>query len=165
MSGNSLSIIPADAFNGLTALWHLDLSGNTPNIVGTFQDLPNLRDIDLSDNVLTTIPAHFIETGSSHLSVIGLHYNNIVSVEPGAFDIVYFLEIDMWGNSLSTLEESTWRPYLEAMGRLYAGFNPLICGCDIAWLFREDQLLEQVGVYSTCTDGEYLQDLDPKIFD
>ncbi|CAL4208524.1 unnamed protein product [Meganyctiphanes norvegica] len=165
VSGNSLSMIPADAFNGLTALWHLDLSGNTPNIVGTFQDLPNLRDIDLSDNVLTTIPAHFIETGSSHLSVIGLHYNNIVSVEPGAFDIVGGMDIIMDGNSLSTLEEATWRPYLEAGEVLWVNANPLMCGCDIAWLFGEDQLLEQIGVYATCTDGEYLQDLDPKIFD
>ncbi|CAL4063718.1 unnamed protein product [Meganyctiphanes norvegica] len=165
ISYNSLSVIPADAFHGLTALEGLYMRVNHADIVGTFQDLPNLVEIDLSYNAITTIPAHFIKTGSSHLSYIGLAVNNIVSVEPGAFDIVYALEIDMWGNSLSTLDEATWRPNLEAGGTLYAQDNPLVCGCDIAWLFGEDQLLEQVDDSAQCTDGKFLHDLDPKIFD
>ncbi|CAL4067157.1 unnamed protein product, partial [Meganyctiphanes norvegica] len=158
-------VIPADAFHGLTAMEYLYISGNHANIVGTFQDLSNLRSIQLYSNSLTTIPAHFIKTGSSDLSSIGLDSNNIVSVEPGAFDIVDGLVIDMWHNSLSTLDEATWRPYLEAGGLLWANANPLLCGCDIAWLFGEDQLLEQIGDYATCTDGELLHDLDPNIFD
>ncbi|CAL4162530.1 unnamed protein product [Meganyctiphanes norvegica] len=162
---NSLSMIPADAFHGLTALEYLDISGNHADIVGTFQDLPNLRYIELSSNALTTIPAHFSETGSSNLSYIGLAGNSIVSVEPGAFDIVDGLNIDMWYNSLSTLEEATWRPNLEAGGTLRTANNPLVCGCDIAWLFGEDQLLGQVDMRATCTDGEYLHNLDPSIFD
>ncbi|CAL4124257.1 unnamed protein product, partial [Meganyctiphanes norvegica] len=108
----------------------------------------------------------FIKTGSSHLSSIDLYNNSIVSVEPGAFDIVDGIYIYMWDNSLSTLDEATWRPYLEAGGVLWAAGNPLVCGCDIAWLFGEDQLLEQVDSdYATCTDGEYLHHLDPSIFD
>ncbi|CAL4122437.1 unnamed protein product, partial [Meganyctiphanes norvegica] len=101
---------------------------------------------------------HFIKTGSSHLSHINLRYNNIVSVEPGAFDIVDGLDITMWYNSLSTLDEATWCPYLEARGTLEADGNHLVCGCDIAWLFGKDQLLEQVD-NATCTDGEFLHDL------
>ncbi|CAL4072840.1 unnamed protein product [Meganyctiphanes norvegica] len=166
VSDNSLSMISVDAFNGLTALEVLDMSDNYANIVGTFQDLPNLRDLDIGSNDLpTTAPAHFINTGSSDLYYIGLYGHNIVSVEPGAFDMVDGLDIDMYHNSLSTLEEETWRPYLEAGGTLDAGANPLICGCDIAWLFYEDQLLEQVDDYAHCTDGELLHDLDPSIFD
>ncbi|CAL4094018.1 unnamed protein product, partial [Meganyctiphanes norvegica] len=111
------------------------------------------------------IPAQFIKTGSSHLSLIVLDENNIVSVEPGAFDIVDGLDIYMRYNSLSTLDEATWRPYLEAGGTLYAGGNPLVCGCDIAWLFAEDQLLEQVDDFTSCNGGEYLHNLDPSIFD
>ncbi|CAL4094008.1 unnamed protein product, partial [Meganyctiphanes norvegica] len=114
---NSLSVIPADAFHGLTALEVLDISVNNANIVGTFQDLPNLRSITFnSNNINTTLPAQFIKTGSSHLSTICLSYNNIVSVEPDAFDIVDGLGIDMDSNSLSTLDEATWRPNLEAGG-------------------------------------------------
>ncbi|CAL4058774.1 unnamed protein product, partial [Meganyctiphanes norvegica] len=41
LTGNSLSVIPADAFHGLTALEYLDIGGNNADIVGTFQDLPN----------------------------------------------------------------------------------------------------------------------------
>ncbi|CAL4163146.1 unnamed protein product [Meganyctiphanes norvegica] len=165
ISCNYLSVIPADAFHGLTALEYIDISTNDADIVGTFQDLPNLRDIWLGDlNITTTIPAQFIKTGSSQLSNIRLNYNDIVSVEPGAFDIVDGLDINMYHNLISTLDEATWRPYLEAGGTLEAASNPLVCGCDIAWLFGEDQLLEHVDVYTTCTDGGRLHDLDPSIF-
>ncbi|CAL4074976.1 unnamed protein product [Meganyctiphanes norvegica] len=166
---NSLSMIPADAFNGLTALEELYLWENHANIVGTFKDLPNLSVIDLGYNDLSltnnTIPTNYIKTGSSDLRHIYLYDNNIVSVEPGAFDIVEGLEIDMDHNALSTLEEATWRPYLEAQVYLSAAGNQLGCGCDIAWLFGEDQLLEHVSPETYCTDGEFLHDLDPKIFD
>ncbi|CAL4122259.1 unnamed protein product, partial [Meganyctiphanes norvegica] len=166
---NSLSMIPADAFNGLTALELLYLDGNHANIVGTFKHLPSLSWIGLSSNDYSltnyTIPTNFIKTGSSDLGYIDLHGNNIVSVEPDAFDIVEGLHIHMEHNALSTLDEATWRPYLEAQVHLWAADNPLVCGCDIAWLFGEDQLLEHVSTSTTCTDGERLQDLDPKIFD
>ncbi|CAL4133707.1 unnamed protein product [Meganyctiphanes norvegica] len=166
ISNNLLSVVPADAFHGLTALEDLDISYNNADIVGTFQDLPNLQRIYLdSNNITTTISAQFIKTDSSRLSFIGLGHNNIVSVEPGAFDIVDGLHINMYDNSLSTLDEATWRPHLEAGGTLSAVLNPLVCGCDIAWLFAEDQLLEQVYEYTTCNDGERLHDLDPSIFD
>ncbi|CAL4163144.1 unnamed protein product [Meganyctiphanes norvegica] len=162
---NSLSVIPADAFQGLTALEYLDITYNSADIVGTFQDLPNLQAIFLMNMGLTNIPAHFIKTGSSHLIYIGLYDNNIVSVEPDAFDILNDLEISMMYNSLSTLDEATWRPNLEAGGTLEANGNPLVCGCDIAWLFGEDHLLKHVAKYATCTDGKLLHDLDPSRFD
>ncbi|CAL4152752.1 unnamed protein product, partial [Meganyctiphanes norvegica] len=165
ISNNLLSMIPADAFNGLTALEYLHLNGNTAKIVGTFQELPNLHGIYLGGNDLTTIPVNFINTGSSKLNYIGLSENHIVSVDPSAFDIGDSLDIDMWQNSLSTLDEATWRPYFEAGGVLEADDNPLMCGCDVAWLFGEDQLRDEIGYETTCINGENLYDLDPKIFD
>ncbi|CAL4066053.1 unnamed protein product, partial [Meganyctiphanes norvegica] len=164
MGRNSLSVIPADAFNGLTALDYLDISNNYAKIFGAFQDLPNLQIINLGYNDLTAVPAHFIKTGSSDLTYIYMWGNNITSVEPGAFDMVDSLYITMEDNSLSTLGEATWRPYLEEGGKIFADGNPLNCGCDIAWLFGEDQLLEGVSDTTTCNDGVHLHDLDPSIF-
>ncbi|CAL4153242.1 unnamed protein product, partial [Meganyctiphanes norvegica] len=162
---NSLSVIPTDAFNGLTALDYLDISNNYAKIVGAFQDLPNLQTIDLSYNNVTAVPVNFIKTGSSDLTYIYMWGNNISSVEPGAFDMVDSLYITMEDNSLSTLGEATWRPYLEVGGKIFAAGNPLICDCDIAWLFGEDQLLEGVSETTACNDGVHLHDLDPSIFD
>ncbi|CAL4249931.1 unnamed protein product, partial [Meganyctiphanes norvegica] len=165
ISKNLLNMIPADAFHGLTTLEKLYINTNTPNIVGEFEDLPNLEYIDLEQNGITSIPSKLVNTGSSILRGIFLSTNKIVSVEPGAFDIVEGLKIQMMSNLLSTLEEATWRPYLEAGGTLYANGNPLICGCDIAWLFAEDHLLKQVSDGTACAGGEFVHDLDPSKFD
>ncbi|CAL4073161.1 unnamed protein product [Meganyctiphanes norvegica] len=165
ISNNPLSIILADAFRGLTTLEYIYLQGTTQNIVGTFQDLPNLEFIYLVNDDLTIILTNFINTGSSSLREVVLQSNNIVSVEPGAFDIVEDLNINLMDNSLSILEEVTWRPYLEAGAVLYAVNNPLICGCDIAWLFGQDHLKNHIIKGTTCITGEDLHDLDPSIFD
>ncbi|CAL4130714.1 unnamed protein product, partial [Meganyctiphanes norvegica] len=138
---------------------------NTPNIVGTFQNLPNLKDIAIGWNSLTIIPTNFIKTGSTRLESISLTFNAIISVEPGAFDIVEGMRINMTSNSLSTLDEDTWGPFLVGGVLLYATDNPLSCGCDIAWLFKEEQSLGQVSKDTTCSDGENIYNLDPSIFD
>ncbi|CAL4236287.1 unnamed protein product [Meganyctiphanes norvegica] len=165
ISGNSLNVIPADEFNGITTLRTLYIQSNTPDIVGSFENLPNLRWIHIGKNDLNTIPTNFINTGSSHLALISLTSNYINSVEPGAFDMVEKLTIELTSNSLSTIEETTWRPLFKAGVNIFAGENPLLCGCDIAWLFGEDQLLGQVSEETTCVDGAYLHKLDPSIFD
>ncbi|CAL4202658.1 unnamed protein product, partial [Meganyctiphanes norvegica] len=61
ISSNSLNVIPADAFHGLTALEHLYISDNNADIVGSFQELPNLHDIRLDHNNITIIPSQFIK--------------------------------------------------------------------------------------------------------
>ncbi|CAL4175997.1 unnamed protein product [Meganyctiphanes norvegica] len=165
LSNNLLDMIPANAFNGLSALETLDLEYTTSNFVGTFENLPNLRSIFLEHNDLTDIPGNFIKAGSYNLRYIYLNSNSIVSVEPGAFDIVAGLEFYIYGNSLSTLDEATWRSLLEAGGVLDPRYNPLICGCDVAWLFGEDQLLNQTHLDTSCSDGQYLHRLDPSSFD
>ncbi|CAL4150163.1 unnamed protein product, partial [Meganyctiphanes norvegica] len=165
MSSNSLSSVPADAFHGITTLESVWIQSNTPNIVVTFRNLTNLKDIAMGGNSLTIIPTNFLKTGSTRLESILLKFNAISSVEPGAFDIVEGMRINMTTNSLSTLDEATWGPLFKGGVVLDASNNPLSCGCDIAWLFKEDQMLEQVNRGTTCSDGEYIHNLDPSIFD
>ncbi|CAL4156382.1 unnamed protein product [Meganyctiphanes norvegica] len=158
--------VPADAFNGLTSLEQIDIKCFSGAIfVGTFKYLPNLKRITLNANGITSIPTNFINTGSSNLKNVDLELNHIASVEPGAFDIVEGMSIRMGHNSLSTLEEATWRPHLEVGGHLGANGNPLNCGCDIAWLFDEDQLLNQVSGDTYCANGKNIYQLDPSMFD
>ncbi|CAL4096391.1 unnamed protein product [Meganyctiphanes norvegica] len=165
IAGNSLSTVPADAFHGITTLESIWIQGNTPNIVGTFANLINLRVIAMGGNDLTLIPTNFIQTGSTRLESIVLTFNDISSVEPDAFDIVEGMLINMTSNSLSTLDEATWGPLFQGGVFLEATNNPLSCGCDIAWLFKEDQRLGQISKYTTCSDGENIHKLDPSIFD
>ncbi|CAL4156083.1 unnamed protein product, partial [Meganyctiphanes norvegica] len=160
ITSNSLSTISADAFHGITTLEHIMIQYNTPNIVGTFQNLTSLKTLTMGGNDLTIIPTNFIKTGSTRLNHITMISNAIISVEPGAFDIVEGMRINMTSNSLSTLDEATWDPVLIGGVVLDATNNPLSCGCDIAWLFKEDQLLEQVSKDTTCSDGEYIHNLD-----
>ncbi|CAL4124507.1 unnamed protein product [Meganyctiphanes norvegica] len=165
ISRNSLSTIPADAFHGITTLEKILIDYNTPNIVGTFANLTSLQQITMGGNDLTILPTNFLKTGSNHLTSIILSFNNIVDVEPGAFDIVNGMHINMTSNSLSTLDEATWGPLLVGGVVLDATDNPLSCGCDIAWLFKEDQMLGQLSKDTTCSDGENIHNLDPSIFD
>ncbi|CAL4096389.1 unnamed protein product [Meganyctiphanes norvegica] len=119
----------------------------------------------MGGNDLTIVPTNFIKTGSTRLESIVLTSNDISSVEPGAFDIVDGMLINMTSNSLSTLDEATWGSLLVGGVVLDATNNPLSCGCDIAWLFKEDQRLGQVSKGTTCSDGENIHNLDPSIFD
>lgn len=57
-------------------------------------------------------------------------------------------------NSLHTVDQCCFSPG-----------NPLLCGCDIAWLVRNHTLLEAVDVYTTCADGRLLASLDPADYD
>ncbi|CAL4153829.1 unnamed protein product [Meganyctiphanes norvegica] len=164
ITSNSLSTIPAYAFHGITTLEIIWIQYITQNNVGTFQNLTNLKDIAMGGNSLTIIPTNFIKTGSTRLEIIRLQSNAIISVEPGAFDIVEGMHINMTSNSLSTLDEATWGPLLVGGVVLDAANNPLSCGCDIAWLFKEDQRFGQVSKDTTCSDGENIHNLDPSIF-
>ncbi|CAL4063303.1 unnamed protein product, partial [Meganyctiphanes norvegica] len=165
LAHSPLISVPADEFQGISTLEGIFIENDDTTFTGNYQSLSNLTELDLSFNNITFIPSSFCKTGSSQLKKVDLGHNRIDKVEPDAFDSVYWLWISMRGNYLTTLDEATWKPLLEAKVRLQASNNPLDCGCDIAWLYAEPHLLEQITDDTTCRDGQNIHNLNSHIFD
>ncbi|CAL4068502.1 unnamed protein product, partial [Meganyctiphanes norvegica] len=132
---------------------------------GAFSPLPELYDLDLESNLLTHIPTGAFASGSYQLFGIYIRNNQIVEVEPNAFEAVNGSRIYFENNQLSLLKEDVWRPLVEANVSLAMRGNPFECGCDLAWLVYEPELMNQVIDDAMCADGGYLHDLDMGLFE
>ncbi|CAL4099596.1 unnamed protein product [Meganyctiphanes norvegica] len=163
---HDLSIVPADAFQGIDTLERIYINdAASSDITGSFYNIPNLVTLALNNNNITSIPANFCKTGSANIKEVDLSENLITEVDDGVFDVVTGLSIDVKFNFLTELSESTWRPLLEANAMVNAAGNPLKCGCDIAWMFEDSHLVNQIGGGTTCIDGTNIHAIDPFIFD
>jgi Leucine-rich repeat (LRR) protein len=84
---NKLTSISKDAFQGLPQLEHLDLGGNhglATLDLGTFDNLPRLRNINLAGGKFSNLPVGiFGKLGS--LENLTLHSNSLLYLAPGLF--------------------------------------------------------------------------------
>ncbi|CAL4124438.1 unnamed protein product [Meganyctiphanes norvegica] len=164
----TLGAVPVDAFQGLPMIERIYLySDKIPSIEsGTFSHLTHLRVLDLSGNLLTHIPTEFVHSsdGLNNLTSIRLSNNQIEAVEAKAFDAVAGVGIHLFGNNIATIDEEVWKPLFEVGLELDLSSNPLLCGCDIAWVVRNPGYLVQIKRAVKCADGVYLHDLDPHMF-
>lgn len=166
LSLNPLGDLPVDAFEGTPSLIDLHLSSTelTEILPGTLDGLTNLRIVDLGSNRLQELATNSVQC-NSNTGLVDLGYNQIRSVQPNAFPGLVGGWLYIHHNLLTTLEEEVWRPLVENDGYIDPYGNPLLCGCDIAWLVRNGTLLEAVDVYTTCADGRVLASLDPADYD
>lgn len=138
---NSFNRIPADGFTFLTNVETISFSNNHLQMImpGTFTDLPFLRELHLDHNRLSNIPQ-----------------GAIAGLKGGL--------LNLQENSLEVLEEGVFRPFVQGGTTVALNGNPLICGCDIAWLVLNSDFMDLISEGTTCYDGEFLSDLDPGIF-
>ncbi|CAL4094515.1 unnamed protein product [Meganyctiphanes norvegica] len=164
---NPTGNFPADAFENLPSLIivELGLSDVVSIEAGAFSNLSELYELGLEFNLLSHIPAGAFATSSANLDEIYINNNRIEEVEPNAFQAVNGMRIYLSDNKLTLLKEEVWRPLVEANVHLGLYGNPLECGCDLAWLVLEPELMHQVFANSQCADGVLLHDLDPGIFE
>ncbi|XP_039283641.1 leucine-rich repeat-containing protein 4 [Nilaparvata lugens] len=158
MTGNNLQILPADmfvraellnlqrvylrsckigqiddrAFYGLSNLVELDLSDNLLTSVPSnmFRDVPSLRDINLAHNPIQKIDSHAFRTVPG-LVKLDLSHCELQAIAPMAFDGVELLEaLKLNGNRLSQLKHKT----VETLSRLHGvelHDNPWHCDCHL----------------------------------
>ncbi|XP_049789433.1 leucine-rich repeat-containing protein 24 [Schistocerca nitens] len=118
------------AFNGLTNLVELDLSYNLLTSIpsATFKDVPFLRDVTLAYNPIIKIEADAFGTLPG-LVRLDLSHCEITTVAPRAFDGVEHLEtLKLNANRLTELKPRT----VESLSRLHGAElhdNPWICDC------------------------------------
>lgn len=162
LSHNPLGELPVDAFAGTPSIIDLHLSNNkiTQILPGTFQSLTNLRNVGLGNNQLTELVENSVQC-NSNTGLVDLGYNELRTVHPNAFPGLSGGWLYIHHNYITTLEEDVWRPTVDNDGYLDPYGNPLLCGCDIAWLLQDAILLDAVDIYTTCADGRRLIDLDP----
>ncbi|KAK7070208.1 hypothetical protein SK128_018766 [Halocaridina rubra] len=99
-----------------------------------------------------------ISTGTfannTYLSVVNLGSNNLTSLPHNA--IVLHgpnAQLSIRNNQIKNLQSDAFSD------------NPFLCGCDIAWLILDRELLARVADRPTCSSGEAFVDLDPAIYE
>ncbi|KAI9226398.1 MAG: hypothetical protein DHS80DRAFT_25270 [Piptocephalis tieghemiana] len=105
--GNLLSSLPDSLISSLPLLRELDLSSN---LLSTLPDLPwppDLRSLDLSDNALTSLPPHLGQCRQLRALVAS---RNLLTTIPRSLALLTSLEsLDLSGNRLSHLPgEVSW---------------------------------------------------------
>ncbi|CAL4133480.1 unnamed protein product [Meganyctiphanes norvegica] len=167
ISYNPIGELPIGAFAGLTQLkyahiWETGLSDIKP---GIFTDIDTLEYVSLEFNQLEYLPVDAVTCTNCNLTMVDLNHNyRLREVEPGAITITPGMQIDLYGCNMTQVQEATWRPVLQQQAILWLYENPLECGCDIAWLVRQKELLKHVKG-AICSDGSYIRLKDPADYD
>ena len=108
---NDLSGIGKDSFLGFNDLQELDLSNNRLIEIcpGTFKELPNLKKLYLSHNMLQLNPPD-IFSGLVNLSLLSLQNNMLTKIDPGAFqELANLTELQLDSNMLKQIQSETFR--------------------------------------------------------
>jgi hypothetical protein len=124
--------------------------------VGAFYELKYLRELDLSDNLITRIEA--LTFAGLNLEVLKLDGNRNLQLDRSSFDKLNVTTLLMVGCQLRTLDYATFRPILKSvvnldvshneltsldiqfdgfirdLEQIELGLNPLECSCDTFWL-------------------------------
>ncbi|XP_044004105.1 toll-like receptor 6 [Aphidius gifuensis] len=105
LSHRNLAVLPKDIFTGFENLRYLHLSYNRLYYLhsGIFDNLSNLRTLNIDNNNLTALPTN-IFTGLINLEKIFLSYNQLDYLESGTFNNLSNLEkLEMDVNNLTAL--------------------------------------------------------------
>lgn len=138
ISDNSLSFLQPGVFDGLPLqLQQLNLSNNKLKTFSwdKLQVLKNLNILDLSNNLLTTVPPE-LSNCSGALQKLILKHNRIKKLTDnflrGAFQLKY---LDLSFNKIRTIRNSSFpQNVINNLDKLLLNGNPFKCDCDIVWL-------------------------------
>lgn len=172
LSFNKIQRILKETFEGLQYLSFLLLQNNLiENISIEGHDMPGLRTLNLSSNMLTSK----IASGMFPDNVVNLDlsYNNISDITEYAFySYEYLKRLSLKGNKLTTLAMNDLAVPITQSRRtiVYISDNPFDCDCSLIWLRKKvneismDSGFPMVGdIYSVqCKKGYRIQ--EPVLF-
>ena len=126
MDNNTFTTLPADVFDGLTALEELHMNNNSLTTLpaDVFDGLTALKQVDLWNNSLTTVPADVFD-GLTALEELRMDRNSLETLPAGVFDGLTALEeLWLWNNFVETLPAGIFDD-LSSLRILYLGCNHL----------------------------------------
>lgn len=160
--------VPAAPFNNMPNLTYFQIFLNQLTEIesGAFSSLPLLKSVSFFQNMVTVLRAGtFVVSTNASIEILA---NEITTVEPGAITKVSSdlnVYISLGANRLPEILEDVWGELLAYnTSYLVLSSNPLLCGCDIAWLILNPMYLGQMDNYTACVDGRLLIDLDPALY-
>ncbi|XP_020287800.1 leucine-rich repeat-containing protein 4B-like [Pseudomyrmex gracilis] len=135
--------IDSEALAGLTNLVELDLSGNLLTTVpsSSFTNTPFLRELLLNHNPLERIRSHAFES-TPNLVKLDLSHTQLVEIESKGFRGLELLEsLKLNNNKLTILHPGTFEP-LNKLTSIDLHENPWICDCHLRemkmWLVKHN---------------------------
>lgn len=172
LSFNKIQRILKETFEGLQQLYILLLQNNLiENISIEGHDMPGLRTLNLSSNMLTSKIASGMFP--DNVENLDLSYNNISDITEYAFySYEYLKRLSLKGNKLTTLAMNDLAVPITQSRRtiVYISDNPFDCDCSLIWLRKKvneismDSGFPMVGdIYSVqCKKGYRIQ--EPVLF-
>ena len=148
---SGLKVVEADAFEGLPSLTDIDLSDNKiTRLNNAFRNIPTyLRKVDLSKNQITSLGN--VSGDLSYLKEINLKENTkLTSINKDFLKL--FKNIEKYENNKYRYRSS---------GHFQVDMNdiPLDCGCDIRWLYGNEDMLHYFDSGARCASGVALKDV------
>ncbi|KAK3852686.1 hypothetical protein Pcinc_040733 [Petrolisthes cinctipes] len=173
-SFNPLSTLEVSTLTGSPALTevylgHADLNTLDP---GHFTHLANLSTLHLDGNTITVLEYQAIVTPSNTISYLNLNSNELTFVRHDAISgLSSDATLSLRNNALTTLEEVSWLHVFQQLypdGVIDLSGNPLVCGCDLAWIMLDSQDRYRPLITDTTrcgVNGPILVFLDPAFFE
>ncbi|XP_069956362.1 oplophorus-luciferin 2-monooxygenase non-catalytic subunit-like isoform X2 [Cherax quadricarinatus] len=153
LNSNKISSFPALISD---TLQRLDLSNNPLGLIpGTgFKATPDIETVLLDNvNMYEIIPGTF--TGHRQLRVVSMNSNQLREVPADAIHFTAGFDLTYVRLSDNVITKVAVDAFID---------NPLLCGCDIAWIMLNSSLLSMVDGRTTCSDGELMVNLSPLIY-
>lgn len=169
--GNTVLEINGDTFANSPSLRRLMLQNTNIAVLppNTFSSLFQLEILYLSNNNFTELKALAIAVPSPSLYVLRLEDNVLELVEPGAIQgLAESAQLQLQNTQLQHLQEDVWASvFLQLTSPdavVYLQYNPLDCGCEIAWLVTNATFMSRLGNLgsdeNTCADGTPLPEIN-----
>ncbi|KAF2353218.1 Leucine-rich repeat domain L domain-like, partial [Trinorchestia longiramus] len=148
LNSNPELIIPPDFVLGAPAIQRVLLRNSKiqqvplfdESPIGMFTGLQDINDIDFGYNRISEIQTNSIIAEGSTLTTVDFSHNNISILHPvfiTGFSPDEDSSMNMQGNAITKLDQQIWEDIftqLPGEGSIDLSENPILCGCEIAWL-------------------------------